>query len=319
VGTLRAPVFTGERSGGATRELPIEGYSYVSPNYLRTIGVPIIRGRDFEDRDAFSEGMLIVDSVTALKIWGSEDPIGKLAKFGRPDRIQPWFRVIGVSGAIRSDLPRHDGEAAGPQVYMVGETAYRSPTANGVRPLTAGIPPRSFVVRAKRKDVAALRAQIPGDIRATLPPRGYVSVYGFDDSRQNLIKMQRLLATIFGVFGVLALSLCSLGLYSVLSYTVTQRAREHGIRLALGASTKRIFADVLHDGAILVIAGTAVGGFVTIWTNKFVDPYIGLMYHIDVWALVAAESVLIAVALLAMMRPALRATRTDPVEVLRSA
>jgi putative ABC transport system permease protein len=167
--------------------------------------------------------------------------------------------------------------------------------------------------------VAALRAQIPGDIRATLPPRGYVSVYGFDDSRQNLLKMQHLLATIFGVFGVLALSLCSLGLYSVLSYTVTQRAREHGIRLALGASTKRIFADVLHDGAILVIAGTAVGGFVTIWTNKFVDPYIGLMYHIDVWALVAAESVLIAVALLAMMRPALRATRTDPVEVLRSA
>lgn len=319
VSTQRAPVFTGERSGGATRERPLRHYLYVSPNYLRTVGVPIIRGRDFEDRDAFSEGVLIVDSLTALKIWGSEDPIGKLAKFGLIDRIQPWFRVIGVTGSIRSDLPRHDGEEADPQVYMVGKTAFVSPTGAGVRPLTALIPIRSFVVRARTRDIAQLRARIPRDMRNILPRRGAVNVYGFDDRRQELIRQQRLLALIFGAFGFLSLSLCSLGLYSVLSYTVTQRAREHGIRVALGATSKRIFLDVLHDGAILVIAGTAVGGFVTFFTNKFVDPYIGMLFYIDVWALVAAEFVLIAVAMLAMLRPALRATRTDPVEVLRAA
>jgi hypothetical protein len=316
---MRAPVFTGERSGGATREKALKGYSFVSPNYLRTIGVPIIRGRDFEERDAFSEGVLIVDSVTALKIWGSEDPIGKLAKFGMTDRIQPWFRVIGVTGSIRSDLPRHDGEEAEPQVYMVGKTAFVSPTENGVRPLTARIPVRSFVVRAKVPDITELRTSIPIDLRPILPRRGGVQVFGFDDQRQNLIRQQRLLATIFGAFGVLSLSLCALGLYSVLSYTVTQRMREHGIRVALGATAKRIFLDVLHDGAILVIAGTAVGGFVTFWTNSFVDPYIGMLYYIDAWALVAAEAVLIGVALLAMLRPALRATRSDPVDVLRAA
>ncbi len=318
VSTLRAPVFTGERSGGATRDRPLKGYDYVSPNYLRTIGVPIIRGRDFEDRDAYSEGVLIVDSVTALKIWGSEDPIGKLAKFGMVDRVQPWFRVIGVSGSIRSDLPRHDGEEADPQIHMVGKTAFISPTENGIRPLTARIPIRAFVVRARARDVAKLRASIPRDIRNILPRRGGVSVYGFDDRRQDLIKQQRMLATIFGAFGLLSLSLCALGLYSVLSYTVTQRMREHGIRVALGASSKRIFLDVLHDGAILVIAGTALGGFVTFWTNKFVDPYIGMLYFIDAPALVMAEFVLVAVALSAMVRPALRATRTDPVEVLRA-
>ena len=316
---MRAPVFTGERSGGATRELPTRTYSYVSPNYLRTVGIPVIRGRDFEDRDAYSEGMLIVDSVTALKIWGSEDPIGKLAKFGFTDRVQPWFRVIGVTGSIRSSLPRHDGEQPAPQIYMVGKTAWRSPTENGIRPLTAAIPTRWFIVRARTRDVAALRARIPGDLRASLPPRAAVTIYGFDDQRQNLIRMQRLLAAVFGAFGILSLSLCALGLYSVLSYTVTQRSREHGIRVALGATNRQIFTDVLHDGAILVIAGTAVGGFVTFWTNQFVDPYIGMMYHIDVWALVAAEFVLVSVALAAMLRPALRATKTDPVEVLRAA
>jgi ABC-type antimicrobial peptide transport system permease subunit len=94
--------------------------------------------------------------------------------------------------------------------------------------------------------------------------------------------------------------------------------REHGIRVALGASSKHIFLDVLHEGAILVVAGTAVGGLATIFTNRFVDPYIGMLYHIDVRALVAAEFVLVAVALLSMTRPALRATKTDPVEVLRA-
>jgi len=316
--TMRAPVFTGERSGAATRELPLRGYEYVSPNYLRTVGVPIIRGRDFEDRDALSEGVLIVDSVTALKIWGSEDPIGKLAKFGMVDRVQPWFRVIGVSGSIRSGLPRHDGEQADPQIYMAGKTAFDSPTVAGIRPLTARIPLRSFIVRARARDIPELRTSIPRDIRNILPRRGGVSVYGFDDARQQLIRQQQLLAMIFGAFGILALSLCALGLYSVLSYTVTQRMREHGIRVALGATSKQIFLDVLHDGAILVIAGTAVGGFVTFWTNKFVDPYIGMMYFIDAPALVMAEFVLVAVALAAMTRPALRATRTDPVEVLRA-
>jgi ABC-type antimicrobial peptide transport system permease subunit len=94
--------------------------------------------------------------------------------------------------------------------------------------------------------------------------------------------------------------------------------REHGIRVALGASSKHIFLDVLHEGAVLVVAGTAIGGLATIWSNKLVDPYIGMLYHIDVRALVGAEFVLVAVAMLAMMRPALRATKSDPVEVLRS-
>jgi len=319
VDTKRSTGLTGARSGNAFRSRSLDGYSYVSPNYLRTIGVGISKGRDFEDHDALGEGAVILDSATALKIWGSEDPIGKLVKFGPEDRISPWFRVVGVSGPMRSGLPRHDGEAMDPGVYLVGKTAFSKPASEpGIRPIRPFVPHRAFVVRASARNIVALRTEIPRTMHDFLPARGTVSVGGFDDHRQQLLAQQRFLSRVFGTFGLLSLALCALGLYSVLSYTVSQRLREVGIRVALGATSRQIFLDVLHEGAILVIAGTAVGGLATIWTNRLVDPYIGMLYHIDVIALVVAEAALVGVALLSMMRPALRATKTDPVEVLRS-
>ena len=314
----RGPSITGERSGGAFRSRYLMSYTYASPNLLRTIGVTIVRGRDFEDHDAYGEGVVVIDSVTALKIWGSEDPVGKLVKFAPEDRISPWFRVVGISRPILSRVPRFEGEEITPQVWLAGRTAFVSPTEPGARPLRSSIPSRQFVVRGRTRDVAALRAGIPRVMRSVLPARGYVFVFGWDDSRRELLEQQRFLSAVFGTFGLLSLLLCALGLYSVLSYAVTQRTREVGIRVALGATRKRIFLDVLHDGAVLVIAGTAVGGLATIWSNKLVDDYIGLLYHIDAWALVMAEFVLVAVAMLAMLRPALRATRSDPVDVLRA-
>jgi hypothetical protein len=319
VSTKRSPGLTGERSGGAFRTRFLEGYLYASPNILRTIGVGISRGRDFEDHDALGEGVVVVDSVTALKVWGSEDPIGKLVKFGPEDRISPWFRVIGVSRPMRSGLPRHDGEEPATQVYLVGKTAFSKPFSEpGLKPLRPFVPHRAFIVKARAKDIAALRIDIPRTMRNLLPARGTVAVHGFDDARQDLLAQQRFFSRVLGTFGLLALALCAVGLFSVLSYSVSQRMREHGIRVALGASSKHIFLDVLHEGAVLVIAGTAIGGLATIWSNKLVDPYIGMLYHIDVWALAGAEFVLVSVAMLAMMRPAMRATRSDPVEVLRA-
>lgn len=303
-GSVRHPTLTGERSGGGFRSRHIRSFTIASPNLLRTIGIPILEGRDFIDSDRMSDGVVIVDSATALKVWGSDDPIGKLVKFAPEERVAPWYRVVGVARTIMPEMPAFAGEDIDPQVYLVSRDTVTRPT---------------FVVRADADTMPHLRRAIVATLRDIAPPGGAVMVRGFDDARQERIQSQLALSRIFGAFGAMSLLLCALGMYSVLSYAVSQRMREVGIRVALGATKRRIFLDVLHDGAILVVAGTAVGGFATIWTNKLVDPYIGLLYHVDAVALVMAEVVLVTVAVLAMVRPAVRATTSDPVEVLRAA
>jgi putative ABC transport system permease protein len=319
VSISRPPSLTVERSGGGFRSRYFTHYTYASPNILRTIGVPVIRGRDFEDHDAFGDGVVVIDSATALKLWGSDDPIGKLVKFSTPERISPWFRVVGIARTVLTDVPTQQGIEPSPKVWLVGKAAFVQPAEPGQRRLIRSVPNREFVVRTTLEDAAVLRNEFPRTVRDGLPAGGYVRVFGWDDTRRELIAGQKFLASVFGTFGVLSLALCALGLYSVLSYAVSQRMREVGVRIALGATPRRIFLDVLHDGAVLVIAGTAVGGLVTIWSNKLVDEFIGILYHIDPWALVGAEFVLVSVAMAAMFRPALRATKTDPVEILRAA
>jgi predicted permease len=301
----RGGSITGERSGGAFRSRSLREYDLVHPDYLRVVGIRVIRGRDFAARDALGEGSVIIDSATALRVWGSEDPIGKLVKFAEEGRIAPWYRVVGVSRPIRPGVPEFDGQEPPPQVFLAG--------GNEV--------PRwaSFVVRTRGATSQSMLGDLRAVVRDALPPRTQTWARQFDEDRQMLLEGQRFLSRLFGTFGLIALALCALGLYSVLAHSVSQRTREHGIRVALGATPRLIFRDVLREGGVLVLGGTALGGFATIWTNKLVDPYISMLYHVDALALIAAESVLVLVALLAILRPALRATRSDPVEVLRAA
>jgi ABC-type antimicrobial peptide transport system permease subunit len=155
-------------------------------------------------------------------------------------------------------------------------------------------------------------------LRDVLPAGWSMGVRPWNERHQELRRTQSFLSSLFAGFGVVALLLCAIGLYSVLSYAVNQRLREYGIRIAIGATRRDIFRIVLRDGAILVLAGTALGGFASIWTNKLVDRYILYYYHIDALALAIAEAILLLVALAAVAAPALRATRSNPVEVLRA-
>jgi putative ABC transport system permease protein len=224
VSLYRSANLTGERSDGATRTRNLSSYMFASANVLRTKGIQIIRGRDFIESDELAEGVVVIDSATALRIWGSEDPIGKLVKFAPEDRISPWFRVVGVSRSVLTSVPMYEGAETPSSVYMVGKEAFVSPVGAGRRPLRPGLPSRSFVVRGKASDIAALRNAIPAAMRDILPPRGQVFVFGSDDQRRDLIARQRFLAKVFGTFGVLSLALCALGLYSVLAYSVSRRS-----------------------------------------------------------------------------------------------
>jgi ABC-type antimicrobial peptide transport system permease subunit len=177
---------------------------------------------------------------------------------------------------------------------------------------------RYFVVRASPADLVPLTVDIQRMLRDVLPPGWSLGVRPWNERYQELRRTQSFLSGLFAGFGVVALLLCAIGLYSVLSYAVSQRMREYGIRIAIGATPRDIFRTVLGDGAVLVLGGTALGGFASIWTNKLVDRYILYYYHIDAIALAIAEALLLVVALAAVTAPAVWATRSNPVDVLRA-
>ena len=304
---------TGELAGGGTRSQYLRAYSQVSGGYFRTMNIGLVAGRDFAPGEAELGGAAIVDEALARRLWNQESPIGRLIKPGAFDSNQAWLRVIGVARSIRTNA-REENPA--------DEAADASPGALYVV-LPDAPPSRTYVVRARPADQPGLMLDIDRALRDLMAGSGgsrerLVWVKRWSEQNAELLQTQEFLSRLFGGFGLAALFLCALGLYSVLSYAVNQRTREYGIRMAVGAQRSDVFRGVLRDGAVLVLAGTAIGGFVTIWSNTLFDRYIGLAYHVDAVALVVAEAVLIVVALLATTAPAWRAMRSNPVEVLRA-
>lgn len=301
---------TGERADGSLHSVVLRGYDVVSPNYLRTLGVSIVRGRDFEPRDALGNGSVIIDENAARLLWGPENPLGRLITVDRLRDSGPWLRVVGV--AERPPASPTSLEDSPPLIWATLPASNASGSA-GTQVLF-----RSFVVRASKANLVPLVVDIQRMLRDVVPPGWPSGVGPGNEHYRELQRVQSFLTALFAGFGVVALVLCAIGLYSVLSFAVTQRMREYGIRIAMGATRRDIFRIVLRDGAVLVLAGTALGGFASIWSNKLVDRYILNFYHIDAVALTLAEAILLVAALAAVTAPARRATRSDPVAILRA-
>lgn len=300
----------GERPDGSLHSAVLRGYEVVSPNYLRTLGLSVVRGRDFEPRDALGNGAAIIDEEAARLVWGPDDPLGRLIKLDPASDTGPWLRVVGVAKRLPAD-PRTQ-EAPPPLIWSTGPLLDpRAPAPNATLS-------RWFVVRVNPADQVPLMVEIQRMLRDVVPAEWPRGVAPWNENFRELQRTQSFLTGLFAGFGVVALLLCAIGLYSVLSFAVSQRLREYGIRIAIGATRRDIFRTVLRDGAVLVLAGTALGGFASIWSNKLVDRYILMFYHIDAVALVLAETILVLVALAAVSAPARRATRSDPVAILRA-
>jgi ABC-type antimicrobial peptide transport system permease subunit len=152
--------------------------------------------------------------------------------------------------------------------------------------------------------------------RTVGPTFGIVQDWGAHHERT--VSAQRFVAGLFGLFGAFALSLTAVGLYSVLSYAVGQRRREFGVRLALGAQTTDLVRLVLHDGLVMILAGTALGAGIAMWGSHLLRAWLYSVAPTDAAALVAAELTLILVALAACIAPAIQATRANPLEVMRA-
>jgi ABC-type antimicrobial peptide transport system permease subunit len=179
-----------------------------------------------------------------------------------------------------------------------------------------GVPPQ-FVVRGEPSalDVAARASAVVGDL---LPPRTAYRTLPWLDRFDRNVKTRRFIAGMFLALSFASLGLAVAGLFGVLSYTVTQRKREFATRIALGARSAHLVRLVLHDGFVMALGGTALGATVAMWAAFVLWKWLWGVYPIDAQALLVSEGILLGVTVLAAILPALRATRADPVEVMRA-
>ncbi len=272
-------------------------FNVVSDQYFATLEVPIVRGRGFTPADdADAPQVIVVNQTFAEKFWPGADPIGKRVVGGGP--TPPTFEVVGVALDGRYRAVREDPM---PYMYFPAAQAYQPVINVAVR---AGEP--LAVGPLLRAEVRALQPTMP--------------VYGVRLLREHFgaaLAQERSTATMIGVLGVLALALAAVGVYGVVTYAVSQRAREFGIRTALGARAGDVIGLVLGRGARLAVAGIVLGTAVALGLSSIVARFISGISPTDPLTIVGVVIALAIVVLVASYVPALRATRVDPIKVLR--
>jgi putative ABC transport system permease protein len=274
----------------------------VTTDFLRTMRIPLLRGRLFDDAEArdTSARVIVLSDALAKRIWGSEDPIGKMVRIGGPTR--PWWRVIGIVANIK-----HTGleDDAAQQVYTPerqwfgGETAMTLVARTRIDPV-----PMVATVREAARKVDPLQP-----ISRAMTMHGVIS---------GSTSQRRLGLILFIAFGGVALLLATAGIYGVLSGTVAERTREIGLRTALGATPGAIVGLVLKQSATLAGIGLLIGIGAAVGLSRYLGSLLYGIAPTDPVALVSGAAVITLVSLAACLAPARRAMRVDPMEALRS-
>jgi predicted permease len=272
----------------------------VAGDYFRAMEIPLLGGRAFTEQDTRANPRVaIVDSHMARQLWPGQDPVGKRLKLGALDSNSPWVTVVGIVGRIRQDGLDAESRIA---IY-VPQTQYPTRAMNAV-------------VRS-RGDAASLTPAIREQIRELDPDLPMYGVRTMDERVDASLARRRFSMLLLTLFAVLALGIASVGVYGVISYLVTQGVREIGIRLALGATPRRILGMVVQHGMRVALTGVASGLAGALLLTRFMR---GLLFGVgerDPLTFVATPVVLAAVALAATYIPARRAARIDPIESLR--
>ena len=283
---------------------------WISPGYFEAMQTQLRAGRFFDDRDVNGgPRTIIIDEQLARKFWPGQDPLGRhmwfpgdVQKLMEPPPREEWMRVVGVVENVRLD-----GLVDGPQFRTVG--VYYMPVAqSGSRSLTLTVRTAqdpTAITSAVRTTLASIDPELPLYGVRTMTERVDLSLV---DRRTPM-----LLAL---TFAAVALFLAAIGIYGVLAYQVSQRSREIGIRIALGAATSSIFSMVLREGAVIVAAGTLVGLVGAFLLRQTLQSQLYEIGAMDPLVISAVGGLLLLVALLAILLPARRAARVDPVHAL---
>ncbi|MET0555302.1 MAG: ADOP family duplicated permease, partial [Vicinamibacteria bacterium] len=289
------PLVVAGRPELPSREQPTVQVRVVSPGYLQAMGIPRLRGRDVAADDL---DVMLVSRATAKMMWGDADPIGERVTLPLISRTVTR-EVIGIVGDVKQG---ELSEAPLPSVYLYSRDGARNRMTLVLR---TAVPPATLTVAAV------------GVVRALDPDQPVEAVRTMDEVRDEQLTSQRFSALLLGVFAALALVLATVGIYSVLSYIVRGRAREIGIRSALGASTTDVLRLVVREGMKPALAGIAAGGLAAVLSSLGLQRLVFGVSASDPVTLAAVGGTLAAVALVACLVPAWRATRIDPAIALR--
>jgi len=275
-------------------------FNEVSEGYFATFETALLAGRDFNAHDTpQSPKVAIVNQTMANKFFAGRNPIGQRYRTDQGKEMGPWTEIVGVVkdakyASLREDILPTAFIAAGQDMTPMWYTFE----------LRAAGDPAALVSAAKSVIV---------DVNRDVVLQFKTLALQVDES----LARERLLATLSGFFGGLALLLAMIGLYGVMSYNVARRRNEMGIRMALGAERSRVLRMVLGEVAILIALGVAIGLGAAFGTTRFVATFLYGMKPNDPWTMIAAAAALAAVALIAGFLPARRASRLDPMAALR--
>jgi putative ABC transport system permease protein len=273
----------------------------VSPDFFKTLHVPLSKGRVFTDQDGpSSPRVAVVDEEMVRRYWPNQDPIGKRITFGAPPGQEPrWIEVVGVVGHTK-----HEGLDAENRVQLYLPYRQRGIPFMAVAVRTSGEPERS--TSGVRQAVQSLDRDLPLSQVSTM-----------EKMLEDSVGQRRLSMLLLGLFAGIALLLASIGIYGVMSYSVTQRSQELGVRMALGAARGSVLRLVLGQGMRLALLGIGLGLLGALALTRLIASQLYAVRATDPLTFAAVALMLTAVAVLANLLPALRATRVDPVVALR--
>jgi putative ABC transport system permease protein len=276
---------------------PVGSYSIISPAYFRTLGIPLKEGREFAETDG-GKGPLVAMLNESMKrrFWPNDDPIGKHVSF---DDGASWATIIGIAGDVREfglDRP------ALPEMYI--------PHSEGPQPSTLSV---RTVADPRTMGDAIIRAVHDVD-----PQIAVTHVVTLEQARAESTTSPRVTASLLGIFGGLALVIAAAGIGGIMALAVSQRVREIGIRIALGAQPSKILGMILGQGLLLAGLGVGIGLAGALAVTGLVKSLLFEVTPTDPATFVGVALVLVAAAIMASYLPARRAAAIDPIEALRT-
>jgi putative ABC transport system permease protein len=272
----------------------------VSPNYFQTMGIPVLQGRTFGGQETELPGMVVISETMARRYWPGEEPVGKRLCPGTPESPDDWFQIIGVV----KDVHQYELTAAPkPQMYL----SHRQ---------VGFFEPRDLVVSTDVEPLS-LAATVRKAVWEIDKDQPVSNIRTMDDIAAESIARQRFSMLLLAVFAGVALLLAAVGIYGVMSYSVTQRRNEIGIRMALGAQKSDVLKLTVGQGLKLVLIGVGCGLVGAFMLTRLMSSLLFGIGATDSGTFITISAILISVALLASYIPARRATKVDPLTALR--